>query len=355
MRSPKWQDNRRQKGKIDFWVFRDGSSRYSFSLYQRTIFVATVSFVLLFVFSLTVTTREIWARYNAPDEERSYLAFKEYLQKKQIDPQSTDAAADTLDGSSERKVKLIVDEYARIKRYEKQLEAKVSALNTMLSEVFESQSKYSDIAEVETKQDRKKVRHSSLRRNRVADKEELGIGGGDIVLSSKSLIQPSVTERLFKGDSQLSLQDMLSKGTERLAKIPLGAPVIGTPTSGFGYRRAIRGFGWQMHNGLDYAINQKTRVVATADGVVVHAGPNGAYGKLVVIDHGNGLETAYGHLAKIVVEVGKQVCRGQQIGYVGSTGRSTGPHVHYEVRVGGVPRDPLPFVQLAGLLRQLDS
>ena len=92
-------------------------------------------------------------------------------------------------------------------------------------------------------------------------------------------------------------------------------------------------------------------VSATADGVVKKAGYIGAYGRTVVIDHGNGYETLYGHLSKVSVRVGHKVCRGERIGLAGSTGRSTGPHVHYEVRADGKPIDPTPLVELASLLK----
>ena len=85
-------------------------------------------------------------------------------------------------------------------------------------------------------------------------------------------------------------------------------------------------------------------MLAPARGVVVYAGPRGAYGNMVAIDHGNGIVTHYAHQNRILVKVGDQVKRGQHIGDVGNTGRSTGPHLHYEVRVGGVPVNPKRFI-----------
>ena len=115
-------------------------------------------------------------------------------------------------------------------------------------------------------------------------------------------------------------------------------PVHGVLTSGFGWR-------WgRMHEGIDLAVANGTPVVAAAAGTVIVAGWMGGYGNLVVVDHGNGLATAYGHNASVTVGVGQSVAQGQLIAYSGNTGHSTGPHVHFEVRVNGSPVDPLGYL-----------
>jgi murein DD-endopeptidase MepM/ murein hydrolase activator NlpD len=115
-------------------------------------------------------------------------------------------------------------------------------------------------------------------------------------------------------------------------------PVHGPVTSGFGVR-------WgRMHEGIDIAVPVGTPVVAAAAGTVIAAGWLGGYGNLVVIDHGNGLATAYGHNSSLAVGVGQTVAQGQLISYSGSTGHSTGPHVHFEVRVSGTAVDPLAYL-----------
>jgi murein DD-endopeptidase MepM/ murein hydrolase activator NlpD len=115
-------------------------------------------------------------------------------------------------------------------------------------------------------------------------------------------------------------------------------PVHGPVTSGFGWR-------WgRMHEGIDIAVPSGTPVVASASGTVITAGWLGGYGNLVVIDHGNGLATAYGHNSSISVGLGQGVAQGQVIAYSGSTGHSTGPHVHFEVRVNGSAVDPLAYL-----------
>jgi murein DD-endopeptidase MepM/ murein hydrolase activator NlpD len=115
-------------------------------------------------------------------------------------------------------------------------------------------------------------------------------------------------------------------------------PVHGVLTSGFGWR-------WgRMHEGIDLAVANGTPVVASASGTVIVAGWMGGYGNLVVVDHGNGIATAYGHNTSVTVGYGQSVAQGQLIAYSGNTGHSTGPHVHFEVRVNGAPVDPLGYL-----------
>jgi len=115
-------------------------------------------------------------------------------------------------------------------------------------------------------------------------------------------------------------------------------PVLGPVTSPFGTR-------WgRTHEGIDIGAPSGTAIRAAAAGTVIYAGWLGGYGNLVVVDHGNGLATAYGHQSSVAAGTGQAVSQGQVIGYVGSTGHSTGPHLHFEVRVNGVPVDPLGYL-----------
>jgi hypothetical protein len=114
--------------------------------------------------------------------------------------------------------------------------------------------------------------------------------------------------------------------------------------SGFGYRIHPIYKVKRFHAGIDFSADQGVAIQATGDGVIVRAGKDGGYGNVVVIKHGYGYETLYGHMSKIEVHEGQQVKRGQRIGLIGSTGHSTGPHCHYEVHVNGTVVNPLDFV-----------
>ncbi|HEX8937545.1 MAG TPA: M23 family metallopeptidase [Sphingomicrobium sp.] len=117
-------------------------------------------------------------------------------------------------------------------------------------------------------------------------------------------------------------------------------------TSGFGVRSDPFHAGAAMHPGIDLAGAYGTPIYATADGTVLRAGwNNGGYGNLVEIDHGRGITTRYGHMSAILVSAGQHITRGQQIGRMGSTGRSTGNHLHYEVRIDGRAVNPIPFMK----------
>jgi murein DD-endopeptidase MepM/ murein hydrolase activator NlpD len=121
-------------------------------------------------------------------------------------------------------------------------------------------------------------------------------------------------------------------------------PVNGSISSGFGSRvQPIIGAS-TFHPGVDIAASQGTPIKAAGDGVVKMAGSNGGYGNFTLIDHGGGLATGYGHQSRIAVSIGQHVSTGQVIGYVGSTGTSTGPHLHWEVRVNGNPVNPMGWV-----------
>jgi murein DD-endopeptidase MepM/ murein hydrolase activator NlpD len=125
-------------------------------------------------------------------------------------------------------------------------------------------------------------------------------------------------------------------------------PVDGTLEGGFGGRRnPFGGPGYEFHSGQDIEAAWGTPVVAGASGRVSFVGWQNGYGQLVVVDHGSGLTTRYGHLSHIDVELNQTVSRAQLLGKVGSTGRSTGPHLHYEVRINDQPVNPLPYLLLS--------
>lgn len=138
----------------------------------------------------------------------------------------------------------------------------------------------------------------------------------------------------------------MEKQLDFLAHRPTGIPVSGAEsTDRFGWRRSPFGWGTQFHNGLDLAADYGTPISATGAGVVTHAGwKSGGFGYTVMVDHGYGFTTLYAHLSDWDVTVGQEVKRGDLLGWVGSTGSSTGPHLHYEVHEDGVPVDPSDYL-----------
>lgn len=136
----------------------------------------------------------------------------------------------------------------------------------------------------------------------------------------------------------------MRENRERLAVMPSIWPVEGFVTSGFGSRQSPFTGRAQTHKGLDIAARMGTPIHAPARGLVTAAGIDGAYGISVDLSHGGGLTTKYGHMSKLVVKPGETVERGDLIGYVGRTGRATGPHLHYEVRLNGVPTNPYAYL-----------
>jgi murein DD-endopeptidase MepM/ murein hydrolase activator NlpD len=167
--------------------------------------------------------------------------------------------------------------------------------------------------------------------------EMVGIGGPETVVALDKAADH--LEREVR-----RINDRLRSDILRLASIPRGLPVNGYVTDGFGMRRnPFSGEGREVHEGLDIAVDFGTPVTTTADGLVIYAAPHAGYGNLVIVYHSNGITTRYGHLSRISVEAGQRVRRSDQVGNAGSTGRSTGPHVHYEIRENDQSVDPLRY------------
>ena len=153
-------------------------------------------------------------------------------------------------------------------------------------------------------------------------------------------------------DTMTSLTE-LSSVVKALTAVPLVEPVTNAElSSGFGGRNDPFTEELAFHSGIDLSGEKGSDVHVTAPGVVVFAGPRGAYGNTVEVDHGYGIRTRYGHLSKIVVAAGTKLDKGAIVGKLGSTGRSTGPHVHYEVWYDDAVRDPGKFIKAGRNVRQ---
>jgi murein DD-endopeptidase MepM/ murein hydrolase activator NlpD len=165
--------------------------------------------------------------------------------------------------------------------------------------------------------------------------------GGPLVRMDEAGIA-AVEERAAQLEERLKDYE---KALGERSRIPSIWPVEGETTDGFGGRRdPFGGYSYEFHSGQDIRAERGTTVVAAANGTVVFAGWKTGYGQMIEVSHGGGLTTRYAHLSKIEVELGQQMARGQLLGRVGSTGRSTGPHLHYEVRIDGESVNPLSYL-----------
>lgn len=143
---------------------------------------------------------------------------------------------------------------------------------------------------------------------------------------------------------QQDLLRALRENKGMIASVPSMWPVTGFISSSFGGRRSPFGNGSQFHKGLDIANRVGTPIIVPGEGTVIMAAPDGAYGNSVEIDHGSGIVTKYAHLQRSIVKPGQWVKKGDVLGYIGMTGRTTGPHLHYEVRLNGVPVNPMRYI-----------
>ena len=188
----------------------------------------------------------------------------------------------------------------------------------------------------------------------------LGIGGSDPKLlnpdasldQNRRKLVPLLHNSLDNLETEISLQKgemaellrFFEDQKSMLARTPSVWPTRGWISSGFGYRISPFTNEKEFHKGLDIVNRMNAQIVAPADGIVSSAGWDYGYGKSLHIEHGYGLTTRYAHLDKILVKKGKVVKRGQVIAQVGNSGRTTGPHLHYEVHLNGVPVDPLRYI-----------
>ena len=177
---------------------------------------------------------------------------------------------------------------------------------------------------------------------------DVGVGGGTPLDGAAAAALPALSSLGVRAGQMAARLDAIeAKLGERvrwMSSTPTIAPVRGILTSGFGTRSDPMTHGPGLHQGIDIAATAGQPVVAAADGLVLLAAATAGYGEAVYLSHGFGLSTRYGHLSEIAVRAGQRVHRGDLIGRVGSTGRSTGSHLHYEVRLDGSPVNPLAYI-----------
>ena len=192
----------------------------------------------------------------------------------------------------------------------------------------------------QTTQNNSASENKSINYDRPESSEDVIINsGGPAVPFQLTLVDTDTEEKAMGG--QLRMIETTSNPTF----LPTMWAHLGKINNEFGFRRnPFGGRSYEFHPGMDIGGERGDMVVAPANGVIINADWQGGYGNMIEIDHGNGLTTRYGHLSRIGVQIGDTVQRGQPIGLIGSTGRSTGPHLHYEVRLNDKPINPRRFL-----------
>jgi len=180
---------------------------------------------------------------------------------------------------------------------------------------------------------------SDIREKLKGEKDE-----GGLVQQMKTDVDRLKSEATSQEESLLELEKLLQTKKEMLVHTPSIWPVMGWVTSGFGFRTNPFTGLTQMHEGIDISNRSGTLVIAPADGIISGIGNDWAHGKVLILSHGFGMITRYSHLNKVLVRVGQKVKRGEKIAEVGMSGRTTGPHLHYEVRLNGIPVNPMRYI-----------
>jgi murein DD-endopeptidase MepM/ murein hydrolase activator NlpD len=231
------------------------------------------------------------------------------------------------------------ESYSVLQERVKQLELQMSELenrdNDVYRSIFESDP-IPDSARVKEMEAKKEVR---LIQN---------LSNSDLIKNMVAQLNNLILRVAYQGTSYVEITNMVKNKEKLLKAIPAIQPVsnknLNRIGGSFGYRIDPVYKDFRFHQGLDFTAPSGTPIYATADGVVQAAGfSTDGYGNKVVINHGYGYQTLYGHMARVKAKVGQQVKRGEVIGYIGSTGKSTGPHCHYEVIKKGIKVDPVYY------------
>jgi murein DD-endopeptidase MepM/ murein hydrolase activator NlpD len=223
--------------------------------------------------------------------------------------------------------------------------ARIEDLEKQLSKLKDFDKKIRIIANLEKGQETTSMAGmggpspSDIREKLKSEKDEKGL-----IQQMRTDVERLQSEAISREESLSELEKLLHTKKEMLTHTPSVWPVMGWVTSGFGFRTNPFTGLTQMHEGLDISNRVGTPVVATADGIISDTGNDWVHGKILVISHGFGMTTRYSHLSKVMVRVGQKVKRGDKVAEVGTTGRTTGPHLHYEVRLNGIPVNPMRYI-----------
>jgi murein DD-endopeptidase MepM/ murein hydrolase activator NlpD len=223
--------------------------------------------------------------------------------------------------------------------------ARIEDLEKQLSKLKEFDKKIRIIANLERGQDVTPFMgmggpsSSDIREKLKAEKDDRAL-----VQQMKTDVERLQSEVMSREESLSELERLLETKKDILVHTPSIWPTPGWLTSGFGFRTNPFTGLTQMHEAVDISNRTGTPVVAPAAGIVSDIGNDNAYGRIMVISHGFGMTTRFAHLSKTLVKVGQRVKRGDKIAEVGMTGNTTGPHLHYEVRLNGIPANPMRYI-----------
>jgi murein DD-endopeptidase MepM/ murein hydrolase activator NlpD len=237
---------------------------------------------------------------------------------------------------------------AEIKNQRQQIQIfakKIDALKARLVELNEFEKKIRIIANMENPDD--EVGLFGIGGSKPEDLDtgiELSEKHNSLLREMHDQVEQLAAAAVQQDQSFESLLEELSDQQNLLASTPAITPTKGWITSGFGYRKSPYTERREFHKGIDIAAPKGTPILATANGSISFTGRKGALGKVVSVDHGHGISTRFAHVQKILKKRGEKVKRGDIIALVGNTGRSTGPHVHYEVHVNGIPVNPKKYI-----------
>jgi len=180
---------------------------------------------------------------------------------------------------------------------------------------------------------------SDIREKLKSGRDEKGL-----IQQMRTDIERLQSEAMSREESLSELEKLLQNKKEMLNHTPSIWPTMGWVTSAFGFRTNPFTGLTQMHEGIDISNRVGTHVVAPADGIISDSGNDWVHGKVLVISHGFGMATRYSHLNKVIVRVGQKVKRGDKVAEIGITGRTTGPHLHYEIKLNGIPVNPMRYI-----------
>lgn len=322
-----------KKRSLCLWVIcpeTGGVKKFRLSLFCIAVFAFLISFGIGALFGVAIDYR----RLNFI-KERVFVSFEQ----SKADRDELNAQKMNLEAALEN----VQSDNSRFRSYELELRSRLSKLESTIKKALLLQGPENNKA------------------NTGKATLKPGIGGAEIpcapnrydyskcyrALSANIGIKDHISVPSSYSPSRTDLLKRIEEYNAFLKHIPMGPPLLGEISSGYGFRKSAFIRGISFHKGTDYTLRQGKFVHSTADGVVVGLEYDRTYGRVVDIDHGHGISTRYAHLARSLVRVGQHVSRGDKIAIGGSSGMSTGPHLHYELRFHGRARNPEKFVRLA--------